>query len=75
MAEKRDEKPRDEKPAADVGKATDEVQAAVDEETDRGFRGVEVDQVPNEAYTVAGVVKGLPTPEGPDADKAAKPAV
>lgn len=43
--------------------AGDQVQAAVDAETERGFRGVEVDQTPNEAYTVAGVTSGQPTPE------------
>lgn len=43
--------------------ATEEVQSRVDEETERGFRGVEVDPTPNEHYTVAGVGAGLPTPE------------
>ncbi len=39
------------------------VQSAVDQETKQGFRGVEVDPTPNEAYTVAGVTSGQPTPE------------
>lgn len=41
----------------------DRVQGAVNEETDCGFLGVEVDPTPNENYTVAGVTKGAPTPE------------
>lgn len=32
-----------------------ELQKQFDQETEQGFRGVEVDQTPNEAYTVAGV--------------------
>jgi hypothetical protein len=44
-------------------KATDEVQEAVDSETEQGFRGVEVDQTPNENYTVQGVTAGKPVPE------------
>lgn len=40
-----------------------EVQAKVDEETEQGFRGIEVDPTPNENYTVAGVTAGKPTPE------------
>ena len=39
------------------------VQKAVDQETKRGFWGVEVDETPNENYTVAGVTAGKPTPE------------
>lgn len=39
------------------------VQEAVDEETEQGFRGVEVDPTPNENYTIAGVTSGAPTPE------------
>jgi hypothetical protein len=50
---------------------TDEVQAKVDEETSQGFRGVEVDATPNDAYTVSGVTSGAPTPET-DKDTARK---
>lgn len=50
---------------------TDEVQSRVDEETRRGFRGVEVDGTDNAAYTVAGVTSGAPTPET-DKDQARK---
>jgi hypothetical protein len=39
--------------AADSATA-DEVQQRVDVETEQGFRGVEVDQTPNEAYTASG---------------------
>lgn len=45
----------------DAGQA--EVQKNVDEETEQGFVGVEVDPTPNENYTVAGVTSGKPTPE------------
>lgn len=41
----------------------DRVQDAVDEETERGFNGVEVDPTPNENYTLDGVTSGKPTPE------------
>lgn len=40
-----------------------EVQDRVDAENEQGFRGVKVDPTPNEAYTVAGVTSGDPTPE------------
>lgn len=50
-----------------------QVQDAVDRETEQGFRGVEVDPTPNEAYTVAGQAAGQPTPEtDPDAATAAR---
>jgi len=45
----------------------DQVQEAVDEETDQGFRGTKVDPTPDSAYSVAGVNKGAPTPETDDA--------
>jgi hypothetical protein len=41
----------------------DQVQEKMDEEQERGYRGVKVDKTPNENYTVAGVTKNLPTPE------------
>ena len=44
-------------------KANAEVQEAVDKETAQGYRGVVADETDNEAYTVAGVLKGMPTPE------------
>jgi hypothetical protein len=40
-----------------------QVQAAVDAETDQGFRGTEVDPTPNENYTLPGQNAGKPTPE------------
>lgn len=49
----------------------DQVQAAVDEETEQGFRGTEVDPTPNENYTAAGSAAGKPTPET-DGKSAAK---
>lgn len=48
-------------------RSTAEVKERIDRETERGFRGVEVDPTPNENYTVAGVIQGAPTPET-DAD-------
>ncbi len=54
-------------------RSTAEVQERVDRETERGFRGVEVDPTPNENYTVAGVIKGAPTPEtDPEAAETAR---
>jgi hypothetical protein len=46
-------------------------QKAMDEITEQGFRGTEVDQTPNEHYTLAGVIAGKPTPET-DAEQAKK---
>lgn len=43
--------------------AAKKVQHAMDIEAEQGFRGVEVDDTPNSAYTVAGVVAGEATPE------------
>ena len=37
--------------------------AQIEKEQAQGFRGTEVDSTPNEAYTVAGVTSGAPTPE------------
>lgn len=42
---------------------TAQVDKLVKEETDQGFWGEEVDETPNENYTVAGVTSGKPTPE------------
>jgi hypothetical protein len=42
---------------------SDQVQEKVDQETEQGFRGIEVDPTPNENYTVEGVTSGAPTPE------------
>lgn len=56
-----------EKKAAAASTGGDQSQAKMDEATEQGFIGVEVDQTPNENYTVAGVTAGLPTPET-DAD-------
>jgi hypothetical protein len=48
------------KRSSTVSSHADEVIA---QESERGFRGVEVDPTPNENYTVAGVTSGAPTPE------------
>ncbi len=40
-----------------------QVQQMVDEQTEQGFIGIKSDPTPNENYTIAGVTKGLPTPE------------
>lgn len=60
--------------AIKADQSTAEVQKKVAEETERGFRGIEVDPTPNENYTVAGVTSGAPTPETDDdaADEARK---
>jgi hypothetical protein len=39
------------------------IQEATDEAQEKGFIGEKVDQTPRENYTLAGVAKGLPTPE------------
>ncbi len=52
--------------AVKADQSTAEVQKQVDEDEARGFRGVEVDPTPNEAYTVTGVTSGQPTPETDD---------
>lgn len=45
-----------------------EVQAKMDKETEKGYRGTVPDPTPNANYTVAGVTSGAPTPENnPDA--------
>lgn len=49
-----------EKPTPDTGNG---LQAAADNETEQGFRGIGVDPTDNKAYTVAGVTSGMPTPE------------
>lgn len=40
-----------------------EVQEKFDEINEQGFIGTKVDPTENEAYTVAGVTSGMPTPE------------
>lgn len=44
----------------------DQVQDAVDTETEQGFRGTKVDPTPDAAYSVAGVTGGAATPETDD---------
>lgn len=46
-----------------VDKAAAQVQQKVDEETERGYRGVVPDETPNEHYTFKGAAAGKPTPE------------
>ena len=58
--------------AVNADKSTAQVQKQMDEDTERGFRGVEVDPTPNDNYTVSGVTSGAPTPETDD--KAAEDA-
>lgn len=62
-----DKQEKDPEKAAEAG--NEQVQQVVDAENERGFRGVEVDQTPNENYTVAGVTSGKPTPETTTAEK------
>ncbi len=38
----------------------------LEEANEKGFLGEKVDPTPNEAYTVAGVTSGAPTPETDD---------
>lgn len=48
-------------PADDAGEA--EVAEKMAEEQDQGFRGIAVDETPNENYTIQGQAAGKPTPE------------
>jgi hypothetical protein len=41
-------------PQDGADQAAEQVETAVAQEQEQGFRGVEVDQTPNEAYTVTG---------------------
>lgn len=50
-------------PVTSPPEAHPEVVKRVGGETEQGFRGVEVDDTPNENYTVAGVLANKPTPE------------
>jgi hypothetical protein len=52
--------------AVTADQSTADMQKRADEDTARGFRGVEVDPTPNEHYSVAGVTSGMPTPETDD---------
>lgn len=51
--------------------ADDQVQEKVDRAEEKGFLGQEVDQTPNENYTVPGQLAGKPVPET-DPDQAKK---
>lgn len=51
---------RNQKAASDSKAA---VQDAFDQANEQGYFGTVTDPTPNENYTVAGVVKGAPTPE------------
>jgi hypothetical protein len=49
--------------AAKKDAGASQVEKAVAEETEQGFRGEKVDPTPDEHYTVDGVTSGKPTPE------------
>ncbi len=70
MAEKRSTQP--EAKATDAAETA--VQAAVDAETEQGYRGSVVDQTPNHAYTVTGQLAGEPVPEAAADPTAARKA-
>lgn len=53
--------------AIEADKTAADVQKQVDEDQARGYRGIEVDPTPNDAYTVQGVTSGAATPETDDA--------
>ena len=57
---------------ASTSDAEKQVEKAVDEESDQGFYGVEVDQTPNENYTVKGVTAAKPVPEASEDPVAAR---
>ncbi len=79
MARNTNQEPNEERASTEQPQAAQEqdaperqAQSVVDQETRQGFRGVEVDPTPNEAYTVQGVISGQPTPE---TDRATRDAV
>lgn len=51
----------------DVDASIAEVQANMDEITDKGYQGERTDPTPLENYTVDGVTSGAPTPETDEA--------
>lgn len=55
-----------EQPDPALGQGVAEVHATVNEAVERGLQGSEVDPTPNEHYTMAGVIAGLPVPETDD---------
>ena len=63
QAPTREQQERAQKSAPDTDELAKEVQEKFDRETEAGLRGVEVDQTPNENYTVQGVISDKPTPE------------
>jgi vacuolar-type H+-ATPase subunit H len=46
-----------------VNPGQEELQKTVDRAEEKGFYGVEIDETPNEHYTIDGVTSGRPTPE------------
>ncbi len=74
MARKDDDQPVQSQRDADksTGGAAEQVQQAVDQDTERGYRGVEVDLTPNENYTVRGVTSGAVVPENAEDPAAAR---
>jgi hypothetical protein len=63
MAEKTPNQRTTASPSTDDAGAS-EVQHAFDKAQEQGFWGEEVDQTPNEAYTLQGGPAGVGTPEG-----------
>jgi hypothetical protein len=61
--ENRDAQTNDETPTSAGDAGAGQVQSQLDKEQAQGFRGTEVDQTPNENYSVSGVTSGAPTPE------------
>ncbi len=57
------EQPAEQPQQAEQDGTAQQLQAQVNQEQEQGFRGVEVDPTPNEAYTIRGVTSGQPTPE------------
>ena len=63
MAEDKAAKAVEKDPEGVAEAGNKQVQEAVNDETEKGYRGFVPDPTPNENYTVAGVTAGLPTPE------------
>lgn len=59
-------KQADKADAKTAEKSSKQVDKVIHKENAQGFVGTEVDSTPNENYTIAGVIKGKPTPETDD---------
>ena len=62
-AAKSDSSDKSESKETGKGDAVKKVEDQIEKENEQGYRGIQVDETPNENYTVKGVTSGKPTPE------------